>query len=452
MVRNLVVPLAELPRLVRDAEHLGAHVRKADHWLGPDHETVVVAHPEDADPAWVLARECADPRERAAGELVVVVHEEEVGALCARDHRAARGAAQVAVRASADKDLVAGLQLLDEAGEGREQGLSTGCRHDDREGDVRHFHILVRVSLQDRTRPLVSIVTPAYNQADFLEETIRSVLEQDYEPIEYVIVDDGSTDGTVDVIRRYEDRFAWWTTQENAGQAAALNRGFAHTSGQLMSFLNSDDVLLPDAVGTLVEALGDDPDVLLAYGDAVTLQGDEPIGTLRARDWDPRQMVRTGANPVPQQASMWRRQAWELAGPFDESLFFFFEYEFLVRLSSHGRALRLDRPLAKFRLHGASKTVQPSVAKAEDSIRLAETFFRSERVPPALRRHARRGRASHRFRAALVYYQAGEIARARREFLRALVLAPLAVTRLHALLLLKSLVPEAIVRRRRASR
>jgi hypothetical protein len=216
-----------------------------------------------------------------------------------------------------------------------------------------------------------------------------------------------------------------------------------------MSFLNSDDVLLPGAVRTLVEQFEDDPAVLLLYGDALTIQDGKPIGTLRAREWDPGELERTGANPVPQQGSMWRRRAWELAGPFDESLFFFFEFEFLVKLAGHGRARQLDQPLAKFRLHESSKTVRPSAAKAEDAIRVAETFLRSGDVPRELRQYARRGRASYHLRAALVFYQAGSIARARRQFLRALMLTPLAYSRLHVLLFLKSLVPEPIVRRRR---
>jgi len=299
------------------------------------------------------------------------------------------------------------------------------------------------------TGPLVSIVTPSYNQAEYLEETICSVLEQDYPRIEYVVVDDGSTDHSVEIIRRHAGRLAWWTQQENAGQAAALNRGFAQTRGGLLAFLNSDDTLLPGAVTALVEAFGEDRDLLLVYGDALTRQDGREIGTLRARDWDPRELVRSGVNPVPQQASMWRREAWDRAGPFDESSFFFFEYEFLVRLSVLGRARRLERPLATFRLHPASKTVEPSVAKAEDAVRLAESFFRGARFPPQLQRHARRGRASFHLRAAFVYYQAAHIGRARRQFLRAFVLAPLAFSGLHLLLFAKSLVPERVVRRRR---
>jgi hypothetical protein len=300
--------------------------------------------------------------------------------------------------------------------------------------------------------PLVSIVTPSYNQAAFLEETIVSVLEQDYEALEYVIVDDGSTDTSTEIIERYADRLAWWTVQENRGQVAALNRGFEHTTGAYMGFVNSDDALLPGAVSALVDALESADDVLLAYGDALTYQDRREIGVLRAAPWDPANMVRSGANPVPQQASMWRRRAWELAGPFDEESFFYFEYEFLVRLASFGRARKLDWPLAKFRLHSSSKTSMDSVAKAEDFERVADVFFTGPQFPAEHRNLVPRGRASLHLRAALVYYQAGAIGRARRAFRRALRLSPSAFTPLFVLLFAKSLVPERWVRRRRRKR
>ena len=299
---------------------------------------------------------------------------------------------------------------------------------------------------------LVSIVTPSYNQAAFLEETILSVLGQDYEPIEYLIVDDGSTDESVEIIKRYSDRITWWTAQQNSGQASALNRGFARSTGAFLAFLNSDDALLPNAVSTMVEAFGGDDSLLLVFGDALTVQDGRVIGTLRAGDWDPARMVTRGENPVPQQSSMWRRRAWELAGPFDEESFFYFEYEFLVRLSRFGRGHRIGLPLARFRLHESSKTPGYDLAKADDFIRVADRFLTGPGVPPELRGRVRRGRASLYLRAASVFYQAGEIRRARQAFARALSLDPRAYTASYALQSGKSLVPEPVVRRRRATR
>ena len=299
---------------------------------------------------------------------------------------------------------------------------------------------------------LVSIVTPSYNQAAFLEETIISVLGQDYEPIEYLIVDDGSTDESVEIIKRYSDRITSWTAQQNSGQASALNRGFARSTGAFLAFLNSDDALLPNAVSTMVEAFGGDDSLLLVFGDALTVQDGRVIGTLRAGDWDPARMVARGENPVPQQSSMWRRRAWELAGPFDEESFFYFEYEFLVRLSRFGRGHRIGLPLARFRLHESSKTPGYDLAKADDFIRVADRFLTGPGVPPELRGRVRRGRASLYLRAASVFYQAGEIRRARQAFARALSLDPRAYTASYALQSGKSLVPEPVVRRRRATR
>ena len=97
---------------------------------------------------------------------------------------------------------------------------------------------------------------------------MRSVLEQDYEPIEYVVVDDGSTDGSVEIVERYAARLAWWTAQENRGQVPAINRGFRHTSGEYMAYLNSDDTLLPGAVSRMVRELESDRELLLVYGDS----------------------------------------------------------------------------------------------------------------------------------------------------------------------------------------
>ena len=179
------------------------------------------------------------------------------------------------------------------------------------------------------SRPLVSIVTPSYNQAAFLEETIRSVLEQDYEPIEYVVVDGGSTDGSVEIIRRYQDRLAWWVSEPDGGQPQGLNKGFARSTGELMGFLNSDDTLLPGAISRLVAELGRDPEALVAYGDAVYVdEGGSETHYGKSKVWGVGPMARVATGTVMPSASLWRRRAWELAGPFDESYQVWFDVLF----------------------------------------------------------------------------------------------------------------------------
>ena len=296
--------------------------------------------------------------------------------------------------------------------------------------------------------PLVSIVTPSYGQARFLEETIRSVLEQDYEPLEYIVVDGGSTDGSVDVIRRYEDRLAWWTSEPDRGQAHAINKGFAQARGEYLGWLNSDDTLLPGAISRLVGALERDRGLSLAYGDAVWLDEDSrPLGPQRAREADVRAMARSGSAHLLQPASLWRREAWERAGPLDESFHYVFDTVFFLRLAARGRTRYLPEPLAGYRIHPASKTYSEPLPKIEEYLRLGDEVFAAEPLRP----YARAGRASYYRRAAWSLWNLGELSRARRTFLRSLLVSP-AMTRGTAAKMLRTLAPGPLVRRRRARR
>lgn len=300
--------------------------------------------------------------------------------------------------------------------------------------------------------PRVSIVTPSCNQAAFLEETLRSVLGQDYPNLEYIVVDGGSTDASVEIVRRYADRLAWWVSEPDGGQAAALNKGFARATGEILGWLNSDDTLLPGAVAAVVEALELDPGALLAYGDNVLVdESSRPVGLLPAREFDLATMLRTAQNHVVQPGSLFRRRALELAGPLDEAGYYYFDFEFVLRLGLHGTAVRVPRELATYRLHPGSKSMSEPVRKAIDHLRAFEAFF-SRDLPPGLRRVEPEARS----RACLVageYFYAGlEQRRARSSVLRGLRLHPQHISLATLSFLAKTFLPGRLVARLRRLR
>jgi glycosyltransferase involved in cell wall biosynthesis len=134
--------------------------------------------------------------------------------------------------------------------------------------------------------PLVSIVTPSYNQARFLEATLHSVLEQDYPNIEYLVVDGASTDGSVDIIRRYADRLTWWVSEKDSGQSEAINKGLHWARGEIVGWLNSDDVYLPGAVSAVISAFRSNPDAAVVYGDALAIDADgNSFNVMHARQY-----------------------------------------------------------------------------------------------------------------------------------------------------------------------
>jgi len=205
--------------------------------------------------------------------------------------------------------------------------------------------------------PLVSIVTPSYNQARFLEFTIRSVLEQDYPNIEYILVDGGSTDGSVDILQRYKDRFAWWISEKDRGQTDAINKGFARAKGDILAWLNSDDTYEPHALAEAVGFLLRRPEVGLVYGDTNYIdENGRFIGRFPAAQTDYKRL-RRGYVHIPQQAAFWRADLWHKVGPLDPSFFFAMDYDLWVRLAAHAPMQYIPRLWANFRLHTQGKTI-----------------------------------------------------------------------------------------------
>lgn len=210
--------------------------------------------------------------------------------------------------------------------------------------------------------PKISIITPSFNQAHFLTETMESVLGQRYPNLEYVVIDGGSTDGSVDVIRRYSDRLAHWESERDRGQAHAINKGLTKATGEIVAFLNSDDLYLPGTLHAVADAFSRAPEAQWMAG-GVLMFGEE--GCLEDHTWwHGATVAKTPADWIhnnyeaSQPAHFWKRELFERHGLFDEGLTYCFDHEFYVRLAFAGVACTpLHRPLAAYRFHGASKTV-----------------------------------------------------------------------------------------------
>lgn len=208
--------------------------------------------------------------------------------------------------------------------------------------------------------PTLTVITPSYNQGRFLQETIDSVLSQGIAGLEYIIVDGGSTDESVEVIRRHERHLAWWVSEKDRGQSHAINKGIARATGTWLAYLNSDDVYLPGALQSLLDALRAKPAARWIAGGVVGFGSAE----MPVHEWHlptvPRGMLDLLSSrfQMAQPGHIWSRALVQQVGGFDESLRYLFDINLYAALIAHGvRCEALDRPVAGYRFHATSKTV-----------------------------------------------------------------------------------------------
>ena len=214
-----------------------------------------------------------------------------------------------------------------------------------------------RESVEERSWPKISIVTPSYNQGHYIEETIRSVLLQGYPDVEYIVMDGGSTDETISILKKYENLLSW-VSEEDVGQADAIAKGFERASGSILAWINSDDSYLPRAFWNISEVFKKNIDCVFVYGDVrVVDENGKYLYTNVAVRPNRFLSVNTAMGKWPQPGCFWMREAYRRAGGVDRTYQFCMDLDLFIRLVALGNAKCIGKkPVANFRLHKDSKT------------------------------------------------------------------------------------------------
>jgi glycosyltransferase involved in cell wall biosynthesis len=271
--------------------------------------------------------------------------------------------------------------------------------------------------------PLVSIITPSYNQARYLEQTIQSVLAQSYPALEYIIVDGGSTDGSQAIIRKYANQLAWWVSEPDLGQADALNKGLRRARGEVVAWLNSDDVYLPGAVGAAVLALEANPAAGMVFGDAITIneEGVE-LNRLVFGDWGLQELMRFRI--ICQPAVFMRRRALEQAGGLDQAYHFLLDHHLWLRLAQRAPVCHVAATWAAARYHMAAKNVSQAAGFGQEAFRILHWMEDQPDLQPRLQKDRRRIEAGAYRLNARYLLDGGQPAAALRSYLQALWRSP----------------------------
>ena len=242
-------------------------------------------------------------------------------------------------------------------------------------------------------QPLVSIVTPSFNQAAFLEQTMLSVLEQDYPRVEYIVVDGMSTDGSIDIVKKYAAKLAHWESKKDKGQADAINKGMARAKGDIIAWLNSDDYYLPQAITRAVEAFRKNPNASIVYANmlAVNEQG-QVTNTLTYRQLTLEDLL--CFQIIGQPAVFMRREAFEKAGGLDTTFHFMLDHNLWIKIAMRGQLVYVPQIWSAARYHPDAKNRALAVEFGRDAFRILNWAASDKELVPVLARVDRRARAS----------------------------------------------------------
>lgn len=260
--------------------------------------------------------------------------------------------------------------------------------------------------------PRVSLVVPVYNAENYVAEAIESILAQTYSNVELIVIDDGSSDGSLEILHTYADRCTV-ISQENRGQSAALNAGWQASTGEILGYLSADDKLESNAVECLVSVWRAHPEAVMIYPDYWLIdESSRAIRRVHAPAFDYTDVVLRGACPVGPGA-LFKRELLELTGGWDCKLRQIPDYDFLLRVGLFGHVLRVREILASFRVHGGSQTFAASdEAKAREYLYVFEKYFSRDDVPAAFRSERSVAEANSLVLMARLHLRAGRFLRA----------------------------------------
>ena len=269
-------------------------------------------------------------------------------------------------------------------------------------------------------RPLVSIVTPTFNQAEYLAEAIASILAQDYPHIEYLVLDDGSTDDTPSVLGQFDGKVRW-ERHENMGQARTLNKGWRLSSGKYLAYLSADDRLAPTAISTLVEAIERHSAAPVVYGDFNLIDKNGAfVSAAKSPDFDHAQLVEE-LNCQPGVGALFRRTIFDELGGWNPSLYKIPDFEFWLRAARRGAFHHVPVTVGDYRVHEDSTAIRPlPYEKTMEIVRTMQAYWDGDAGSP----QARRSLGKAHFVAAKNHAQSGRPLAAAGQFLKACSLRP----------------------------